>query len=148
MKGFIADRVLFPIAITSFCIAASCGVVGITALIPKATIQISRLIATKEKVLDEVIEYSGIIGASAFIGGVGFTALSSLFGGFEDTEVNAIFGESERFDYWAEIEKHREQILKRKCAGCRFYNDNDFLPCAINPELKYNCLDFDSIVKD
>jgi len=51
-------------------------------------------------------------------------------------------------DYWAEIEKHHDRLTKDKCSRCRFYNNNDFLPCAINLELKYNCSDFDPIEKN
>jgi|GEM_PF-2325328 len=160
MNRFIATRILLPIAQIGFLFATAGSLVLTTSAINQA-------LAPKED-LNPVIKYSMNIYWKGMTGWLGTAALAQIFGGWQDEEEEETtttfesepetFSEymsiqfedyvqrlkdGERFDYWAEIDKHHDRLTKEKCSQCRFYcGDNEYLNCAVHPELLYSCKDF------
>jgi len=156
MKHVIANQILKPFAQVGFVLAASATIVVGVASVDK--------IVTPKQDLSEVIDYCSDLAWKGVLVWLGTTGIAQLFGGFEELEsstelklrIDAVSQEIlelinedsqqqlEQFDYWAEIEKHHSRMTKEKCSDCRFYcGDNNYLNCAVHPELLYKCLDFE-----
>ena len=152
MKHFIANQILKPAASFSFAVAASATIV-------MGFASVNKVVSPKQEIR-QVIDYCSDLGWAGVFTWLGTTALAQMFGGFEEESeaeeelkleavrkgIMELINESpevEPFDYWTEIEKHHDRLVKEKCSSCQFYcGDNDHLNCAVHPELLYCCPDF------